>query len=105
MNFNRSSPKFEKLIPDFLKDYPDAKEELDPSFPKNFGPILQQKFLVDSDHAHDLVTRKYLICLLGNVVNTPSTWMSKCQVNITSSIYATEFSALRTATDEAYNLG
>ena len=28
MNFNRSSPKFEKLIPDFIKDYPSAKEEM-----------------------------------------------------------------------------
>ena len=31
--FKRSSPDFSKLIVNFLKDYPDAKEELDPGFP------------------------------------------------------------------------
>ena len=36
MKFNRTSPKFEKLRPDFLEDYPDAKEELDPSFPPSW---------------------------------------------------------------------
>ena len=57
MNFNRSSPKFENLKPDFIKDYPDTKEEMDTLFPTPFVPILQQIFLVDSYHAHDLAKR------------------------------------------------
>ena len=54
MNFNRYSFKFEKLRPDLLKDYPTTKDELDPSFPKTFDPILQQTLLVDSDNANNL---------------------------------------------------
>ena len=101
MNFNRSSPKFEKLIPYFIKDYPDAKEETDPSFPTPFGPIIQQIFLVESDNAQDLATRRYLVGILVLIGSTLSTWMSKRQDSIASSTYVANFSALRTATEEA----
>ena len=104
MHFARASPDFTKLRPDFLKDYPDAYEELDPSFPKPFGPCLQQTFLVDSDHAHDKVTRKSLTGLIGFVGSTPVIWFSRRQGSIASSTYAAEFSALRTATEEAINM-
>jgi len=104
MVFERISPDYEKLCPDFLKDYPDAKEELDPSFPDPFGPILQQYLLVDSDHGHDLVTRKSITGLLGIVGSTPSFLSSKRQNTITSSTYAAEFHALRVATEEAISL-
>ena len=40
MKFNRTKPEFKKLIPDFMKDYPDAIEEVDPGFPLSFGPVL-----------------------------------------------------------------
>ena len=56
MKFNGSSTKFEKFITDFFKEYPNAKEELDPVFPDSFGSVLQQKILVDSDHTRDLAT-------------------------------------------------
>ena len=101
MDFNRSSPKFEKLKPNFIKDYPDTKEKMDPSFPTPFGPILQQTFLVNSDNAHDLLTRIFLTGLLCYVGSTSSTWMSKRQGRIASSTYAAELSALRTTTKEA----
>ena len=104
MDFNRAQPDFEKLRPDFLKDYPDAKEEMDPGFPKSFGPVLQTTILVDSDHAHDLKTRRSLTGLTGFVGSTPVIWLSKRQGSIASSIYAAEFSALRTATEEAQSL-
>ena len=104
MKFNRTSPKFEKLRPDFLEDYPDAKEELDPSFPKSFGPVMETTIMVDSDHAHDQKTRRSLTGLLAFVGSTPVVWMSKRQGSIASSTYAAEFSALRTATEEAMSL-
>ena len=100
----RTSPNYEKLRPDFLKDYPDAIDELDPAFPKSFGDILDTIFLVDSDHGHDLVTRKSLTGYLGIVESTPVTWGAKRQGCIASSTYAAEFSALRTATEEAISL-
>ena len=104
MDFNRAQPDFEKLRPDFLKDYPDAKEEMDPGFPQSFGPVLQTTILVDSDHAHDLKTRRSLTGLIGFVGSTPVIWLSKRQGSIASSTYAAEFSALRTATEEAQSL-
>jgi hypothetical protein len=69
--------KFEALHPDFLKDYPDATEEMDPHFPKAFSVILDTMIFVDSDHAHDLVTHHSLTGLLAFVGSTPISWFSK----------------------------
>ena len=43
INSNRSSPEFDKLRPDFLEDYPDAKEKVDPGFflSPSFGPFTE----------------------------------------------------------------
>ena len=102
--FDRTEPNFEKLLPDFLQDYPHAKEELDPNFPPSFGPVMESTFLTDSDHAHDQATRRSLTGWIGYVGSTPITWGSKRQGAIASSTYAAEFSALRTATEEAISL-
>lgn len=104
MEYSRSNPVYEDLIPDFLQDYPDASEEIDPSLPEPFGPPLQTTILVDSDHAHDKKTRRSLTGLLAFVGSTPISWFSKRQGSIASSTYAAEFSALRTATEEAINI-
>ena len=104
MVINRTTPSYEKLIPDFVKDYPEASEELDPGFPKVFGPRLQTTILVDSDHAHDLKTRRSLTGILAFVGSTPVMWFAKRQGSVASSTYAAEFAALRTATEEAISL-
>ena len=65
---------------------------------------METTILVYSDHAHDLATRRSITGLLGYVGSTPVTWISKRQGSIASSTYAAEFSALRTATEEAQNL-
>ena len=104
MVINRTTPSYEKLIPDFVKDYPETSEELDPGFPKVFGPRLQTSILVDSDHAHDLKTRRSLSGLLAFVGSTPVMWFAKRQGSVASSTYAAEFAALRTATEEAISL-
>lgn len=100
MDFNRASPNFETLRPDFPRDYPDAKEEMDPGFPKSFEPVLQTTILVDADYVHDLKTRHSLTGLITFMGSTPVIWLSKRQGNIASSTYAAEFSALRAATEE-----
>ena len=102
--FDRCTSHFEALRPDFLKDYPDAVEEMDPHFPRAFGPSLDTTIFVDSDHAHDLVTRRSLTGLIAFVGSTPVTWFSKRQGAIASSTYQAEFSALRTAVEEAQSL-
>ena len=73
MKFKRSSPDFPKVIIDFLRDYPDVKEELDPGFPLPFEPILESTILVDLDYAHDLLTCYSLTGLLGLVGSSPAT--------------------------------
>ena len=60
LKFNRNKPDYEAIRPDFLKDYPDAQEEMDPKFSRPFGTIMETTFIVDSDHAHDLNTRRSL---------------------------------------------
>ena len=102
--FDRSDEQYDKLIPDFLLDYPHAKEEIDPNFPPSFGPVMESTFLTDSDHAHDQATRRSLTGIIGYVGSTPVTWGAKRQGSIASSTYAAEFSALRTATEEAIGL-
>ena len=39
MKLKRSSPNFPTLIIEFLKNDPDAKEDLDPGLPSSFRPI------------------------------------------------------------------
>jgi len=104
MNFDRKDPDYKKLIPDFVKDYPDAKEKMDPGIPELFGPSLETTILVDLDHAHNHKTRRSLTGLLAFVGSTPVMWLSKRQGSVASSTYAAEFSALLTVTEEAQSL-
>ena len=102
---NRPTPDFDKLIPDFLQDYPDAKEEIASHFPHAFGSVLDTSILVDSNHAHNQATRKSITGLLAYVGSTLVLWLSKKgQGSIASSTYTAEISALRTATEEAISL-
>ena len=104
MEYERQLPNYTKLHPDFVKDYPDAKEEIAGHFPEAFGPVMETTIFVDADHAHDQKTRQSLTGLLAYVGSTPVIWLSKRQGAIASSTYAAEFSALRTATEEAISL-
>ena len=36
MNYERQDPHYEELILNFLQDYPDAKEDVDPYFPESY---------------------------------------------------------------------
>ena len=56
MRSKRTKPNYEVIKSDFLQDYPDAKEEMDPGFSESFGPVMETTFMVDSDHAHHLKT-------------------------------------------------
>ena len=100
----RDDPSRKIFTPGFLEDYPDAREELDSGFPRPFGETLQTAICVDSDHAHDLKTRRSITGLIAFVGSTPVVWYSKRQGSIASSTYSAEFSALRTATEEAQAL-
>ena len=56
------------------------------------------------DHVHDLITRHSLTSLIVYVGSALIVFFSKHHGSITSSTYATELSALRTAIEEAQNL-
>ena len=98
------SGDIEKLKCDFLKEYKGAKEDSDPKFPVSRGAELMITFLVDSDHAHDKVTRKSITGLIGYVGSTPVIWYSKGQGAVASSTYAAELIALRQGTEEIINM-
>jgi hypothetical protein len=63
--------------PDFLEDYPDAKEDVDMEFPQPYGRELNSTVFFDADHAHDTVTRRSISGLLVFVGSTPVIWSSK----------------------------
>ena len=95
MEFNRTLPEFEKLRPNFIEDYPNAKNEMDSGFPQTFVPILQTT-LLGFNHTYTLKTRRSITGLIDYMGSTPVIWMFKRQEANTSSIYAAEFSTLCT---------
>ena len=97
-------PNFRKLIPDFIKDYPDAKENMNIAFSTPFRYLMQSIFLVYSEHAHDLKPLRSITGLIFYFGTTHLIWYSRRQRIISSSTYAAEFAALRTATEEAQSL-
>lgn len=104
LNFTRCVPDYVKLMPDFLEDYPNACEEVDINLPTPYGTPLKITILVDSDHAHDLITRRSLTGIIAFVGSTPVLWSTKRQGAVATSTYAAEFMALKMATEEAINL-
>ena len=89
---------------DFLEDYPDAKEELDPNLPTPYGRELETTIFFDADHAHDQQTRRSITGLIVLVGRTPVLWSSKRQGCIATSTYTAEFVAMRNAVEEAISL-
>jgi hypothetical protein len=54
---------------------------------------------VDSDHAHDLVTRRSITGILVMLNNTTIRWISKRQKTLEISTYGSQLVALRIATE------
>ena len=90
--------------PDFLKDYPDAHEDIASDFPKAYGRELETAVFFDADHAHDHVTRRSISGLIVFVGSTPVLWHSKRQGCIATSTYCAEFISMRSAVEEAISI-
>ncbi len=90
--------------PDFLDDYPDAKEDVGTDFPTACGPELETVVFFDADHAHDHVTRRSISGLIVFVGSIPAIWQSKRQGCIATSTYCAEFISMRTAVEEAISI-
>jgi hypothetical protein len=78
--------------PDFLNDYPDAKEDEGTDFPTTYGPELET------------VTRRSISGLIVFVGSTPVIWQSKQQGFIARSTYCADLISMRTAVEEAISI-
>jgi hypothetical protein len=88
-------------FPEMFKEaYPDAAEEIDSKVPEALIDELEITAFVDSDHAHDKLTRRSITGLLIIVGRTPVYFMSRRQGAISTSTYGAEFCAMRTAVEE-----
>ena len=99
----------EKYKPDFLMDWPDAKEELDLHwYPKSSSGTANElpitTIFIDSDDAPDSKTCHSTTSLIAFVGSTFANGFPKRQGAIASSTYQAEFSVLRSATEEAIHL-
>ena len=107
---NSDTPKMDPSLdtqafhPDFLEDYPDAAEELDPGLPEAFGDELDTAIFFDADLAHDVKTRRSISGIVQFVGSTPVSWSSRRQGSIATSTYCSEFIAMRSAVEEAIAL-
>ena len=75
---------YSKLLSDF---YPDSAEGIDSKVPSPLADELEATAFLDSDHAHDKVTRRSVTGLLILVGRTPVLFMSKKQGAIATSTY------------------
>ena len=92
--------------PDFLEDYPVAKEDSDCDFPTPYGVELCTSVFFDVDHAphDDHVTRRSLSGIIVFVSSTLVIWQSKCQGCIAMSTYCAKFISMRSAVEEAISI-
>ena len=81
--------------------YPEAEEMLPDENDKieYLGPPVRITAYKDSDHAHDLVTRRSVTGILLFVNNTPVKWITKRQKTIETSTYGAELVAAKQAVE------
>jgi hypothetical protein len=84
---------------DWTEFYPDMEEELPPNMPLPKGRIASTTCYVDSDHAHDVVTRRSVSGILLFMNSMPVKWFSKRQKTVETSSYGSELVAARNAVD------
>ena len=106
LRVDATDPKLqgECIIPknaDFTQQYLDAVEGMDQKVPSPRGTSLSTSVWFDSDHAHDKVTCRSITGMFVFVGSLPILWKEKRQGAIQSSTYGAEFSAGRTAVEEA----
>jgi hypothetical protein len=86
--------------PDWSDFYPDVKEELPPMMPEPLGKSVQTICFVDADHAGDRISRRSRTGYLMFVNRALVDWYSKKQNTVETSVFGSEFCALKTATEK-----
>lgn len=84
--------------------YPKAKEEIDDKVPEPLLDELKITAYVDSDHAHDKISRRSMMGLIIFVGRIPVFYMAKRQGAIETSTYGTEFIVMKTAVEEVISM-
>ena len=90
--------------PNFLDDYKNTEEDLDPNLPEPFGRDLETTMFFDVDHAHDIGARRSITGLIGFGESTPVMWSSRRQGCIPSSTYCAEFITMRNVVEKIISL-
>ena len=80
-----------KLVEYFREEYPKAMEEINEYLPPPLVDELAITVFVDSDHAHDKLTRRSITGIIMLVGRTPVFCYSKLQVAVETSTYYSEF--------------
>jgi len=93
-----------EIVQDFGGQYSYYTEDLDPRFPEPLLDELAINVFADADHAHDKITGRSITGILAMVGSTPTIWKSKRQTAVQTSTFGAEFTALKTAVEEAITL-
>jgi hypothetical protein len=86
--------------PDWNDFYPDVKEELPPMMPEPLGKSVQTICFVDADHAGDRISCRSRTGYRMFVNRALVDWYSKKQNTVETSVFGSEFCALKTATEK-----
>lgn len=86
-----ASPEYWKKL------YPEAAEKIPDTYPEALGKPVQLWLEFDSDHAHDLETRRSVTGVLLFINNTLVKWYCKRQSTVETSTYGAEINACKTA--------
>ena len=80
---------------DWCGFYGDVKEAIPPNVPEPRGKKVDLKIFVDSDHAGDKITRKFITGYIIFLNNAPIASLSKKQATIETSVFGSEFFAMK----------
>jgi hypothetical protein len=86
---------------DWSEFYPDAEEEMPPGMLTPKGKHVCMTMYVNTDHAHNLLTRQSVTGIVLFINNTLVKWVSKCQKTVKTSMYESELVAARVAVEVA----
>jgi hypothetical protein len=101
--FDPSDPGFDPndfIEQDWSEFYGDVQEELPPMMPEPLGFLVTSiSVFVDANHAGNVVTRRSHTGIVIFLQNTPIIWHSRRQNTVETSMFGSEFVALRNARD------
>jgi hypothetical protein len=100
--FDPADPYFDPVAfqeVDWSEFYGDMVEELPPKMPKPMDNSVNIKCFVDANHAGNVVTHRSHTGILIYVQNTMIIWHSRRQNTVETSMFGSEFVALRNSSD------